>query len=171
MLVGVGADVVGAVLVAIGLIFTISLMVAFGAGIFISCAFWFLFAIIMPRKTAHGREMFRRSRGYELFISKAEKHKQRFFEKKNMFNEILPYAIVFGLTEKFANAFAAMGLDPQSHSWYVGSRPFNAAVFGAHVASFSGSLSSAMATAPGGSGFGGGGFSGGGFGGGGGGSW
>ena len=165
------------VAVGVGLIFlgsrlNFAPLVAAAAGTIPAGVLWMVISLFMPRRTALGRELYRRSRGYELFISKAEKYRQIFFERKNMFSEILPYAIVFGLTEKFARAFKDMGIEPAQPAWYSGSAPFNAALFGASIANFSGSLSSAMASAPGGSGFSsGGGFSGGGFGGGGGGSW
>lgn len=150
-------------------LFTVS---AFSAGLLISGLFLLGFSRVMPRKTAHGREIYRRIRGYELFISTAEKYRQQFFERKNLFNEVLPYAIVFGLTEKFAQAFKSLGLEPPQPTWYVGTGLFNASSFSSNINSFSSSLSSAIAATPKGSGFSsGGGFSGGGFGGGGGGSW
>ncbi|MDP2671423.1 MAG: DUF2207 domain-containing protein [bacterium] len=134
-----------------------------------------LLSPLMSRRTAAGHELYRRSRGFEMFISRAEKYRQQFFEKENLFNELLAYAIVFGCTEKFAKAFAKMGLKATEPSWYSGSGAFNALYFGAAINSFSSSLSSAIAATPaasGGSGFSAsGGFSGGGFGGGGGGSW
>jgi uncharacterized membrane protein len=125
----------------------------------------------MPRRTAYGRELYRRIKGYQLFISTAEKYRQRFFEKKNMFNEVLPYAITFGLTEKFARQMHDIGLQPSTTGWYVGTQPFNTSSFGSNVTAFSSSLSSAMASTPSSSGGFSGGSSGGGFGGGGGGSW
>lgn len=125
----------------------------------------------MPRRTAYGRELYRRVRGYHLFINSAEKYRQRFFEKKNMFNEVLPYAITFGLTEKFAKAMHDIGLQP-STGWYYGTHPFTTASFASNMNDFSNSMSSAMASTPSSSGgFSSGGSSGGGFGGGGGGSW
>jgi len=126
----------------------------------------------MPRRTAYGRELYRRVKGYNLFISTAEKYRQRFFEKKNMFNEVLPYAITFGLTEKFAKQMHDIGLEPSTSGWYVGTNNFNTASFASNINSFSSSMSNAMASTPSSSGgFSGGGSSGGGFGGGGGGSW
>ncbi len=126
----------------------------------------------MPRRTAYGRELYRRIKGYRLFIDKAEQHRQKFFEKKNLFNEVLPYAIVFGLTGKFAQAMKDMGLQPTNPGWYTGTRPFNTAYFGSSMSDFSTSMSSAIASTPSSSGgFSSGGSSGGGFGGGGGGSW
>lgn len=124
----------------------------------------------MPRRTAYGRELYRRARGYHLFINTAEKHRQKFFERKNMFNEVLPYAIAFGLTEKFANQMNEIGVQP-SAGWYSGVHGFHAGSFGSSMNDFSNSMSSAMASAPSSSGGFSGGSSGGGFGGGGGGSW
>ena len=170
LLVAVAVASLATLLIVAGFVSMVSLLVALGAGVAFGSVVLFIVSQMMPRRTADGREMWRRAKGYELFISTAEKYRQRFFENKNMFNEILPYAIVFGLTEKFAQAFKDMGIEPPQPAWYSGTTPFNAAVFGASMSSFSNSMSSAMASAPGGSGFSGGG-SGGGFGGGGGGSW
>jgi uncharacterized membrane protein len=127
----------------------------------------------MSRRTAKGYEMFRRIKGYRLFIENVEKHRQKFFESKNMFNEVLPYTIVFGLTAKFAKALKDMGYKPDTTtmSWYTGAHLINLSSFESSMSSFSQSLGSAMASAPSSSGSGGGGSSGGGFGGGGGGSW
>ncbi len=140
-------------------------------GLIVDSMLFFIMYRYMPRKTAYGRELYRRSKGYYLFINKAEKYRQRYFEKENMFNEVLPYAIVFGLTKKFAKQMEEMGVRPAQTSWYVGSQPFATGVFLGSVTDFSNSLSSAMASAPPSSGGFSGGSSGGGFGGGGGGSW
>lgn len=170
MFFGLGVGIFGGVLLFIGMFLPIILLIPFAVSVGLTGVMLLIFSNFMPRKTAHGREMFRRIKGYELFVSKAEKYRQQFFERKNLFNEVLPYAIVFGATEKFAKAFKDIGIEPRQPSWYTGTRPFNAAVFGVSMASFSNSLGSAMAATPGGSGFSGGG-AGGGFGGGGGGSW
>ena len=126
----------------------------------------------MPRRTAYGRDLYRRIKGYRMFIDKAEKHRQKFFEKKNLFNEVLPYAIVFGLTEKFVDAMKEIGLKTTQPGWYSGTHPFNSHVFASNMSDFSNSMGSAIASTPSSSGgFSGGGSSGGGFSGGGGGSW
>ncbi|MCC2631982.1 MAG: hypothetical protein K0S20_681 [Patescibacteria group bacterium] len=125
----------------------------------------------MPRRTAWGRELYRRAKGYRLFLSSTEKFRQPFLEKEGVFGELLPYAMVFGVTKKLAQAFKGMDIPVSSPGWYVGTGHFNPVLFGASMDSFSRSLGSAMASAPSSSGSGGGGFSGGGFGGGGGGSW
>ncbi|HSX09278.1 MAG TPA: DUF2207 domain-containing protein [Candidatus Saccharimonadales bacterium] len=142
-----------------------------GIGLFFVGIVWLFMARFMPSKTAYGRECLRRSKGYYLFINSAEKYRQQYFEKENMFNEVLPYAIMFGLTKKFAKQMENMGIEPSSTGWYAGSQPFATGVFISNIDAFSNSLSTAMAQAPSSSGGFSGGSSGGGFGGGGGGSW
>lgn len=149
-----------------------SIIIGAGFGIITAgIALIFIGYIGMPQRTALGRETYRRARGYKLFVNGTEKYRQPFFENKNIFMDVLPYAIVFGVTKKLANAFAEMGIEPPQPNWYFGIGAFNLAVFSLSIDSFSQSLSSAMMSSPSGSGSGGGGFSGGGFGGGGGGSW
>ncbi len=130
-----------------------------------------IFSRIMPSRTSYGFELYQRSKGYKEFIEKAQKYPQKFYEDNNLFNEVLPYAIMFGVVEKFANAAKEMGLKPSNNSWYTGSHYFNPVLFSSNITNFSNSFSSTSASRPSSSGSGGGGFSGGGFGGGGGGSW
>lgn len=148
-----------------------SYVVAFGAalagvgivGVFIARA--------MPRRTAYGRELYRQALGYREFVTKVEKYRAPFYERENLLMDTLPYAIVFGVAKKFAQATAGMGLQTKTPAWYHGTAPFNAAIFSSNIASFSKSLSTTMASSPSSSGSGGGGSSGGGGGGGGGGGW
>jgi hypothetical protein len=130
----------------------------------------------MPRRTPKGTGMIRRVMGFRTYIETAEAQEARFQERENIFSKYLPYAIVFGCTEKWARAFAGLdrqGQVPSTAGWYVGAYPFNVGSFTSSIDHFStiaaGTITSAAAT--GSSGFGGGGFSGGGGGGGGGGSW
>jgi uncharacterized membrane protein len=117
--------------------------------------------------------MYRRCLGFRRFMVTAETERQRFAEKANIFDEYLPYAIVFGCVKKWAEAFEGLGLEDQQVDWYAGTRAFVAADFAQTVTDFSSSISNVMASTPGGSGSSGfsGGSSGGGGGGGGGGSW
>ncbi|MBI4097052.1 MAG: DUF2207 domain-containing protein [Candidatus Levybacteria bacterium] len=143
-----------------------------GVGILVSGLLFMILSQFMPRRSGYGREIFRRVRGYRLFLSGAEKYRQQFFEKRNLFNEVLPYVIVFGLTDKFAQAMKEIGLKPPTPTWYYGTSPFNVSSFGNNMSAFSSSIGSAIAATPNkGGGFSSGGSSGGGFGGGGGGSW
>jgi hypothetical protein len=128
----------------------------------------------MPRRTAKGTAMRRRIEGFRIVIDTSEKELARFAEKNNIFSQFLPYAIVFGLTEKWARAFEQLGIQPDTSSWYASSIPFTYASFGYAIDGFSVATAGTIASQPassGSSGFSGGGFSGGGGGGGGGGSW
>lgn len=126
------------------------------------------------RRTARGHATYRRILGFKQFIDESEKERAQFAERQNLFSEYLPYAVVFGATEKWARAFAGIDGQLPQQSWYVGPHPFTVIAFGSAMSSFATTTSGTIASVPassGSSGFGGGGFSGGGFGGGGGGAW
>jgi len=128
----------------------------------------------MPSRTAKGTAIARRVGGFRTVIETAETHMSRWAEEQNVFTRYLPYAIVFGLTEKWAKAFEGLGQMPPDTTWYLSSRPFVFADFGRALDDFSVTTGGTIASTPassGSSGFSGGGFSGGGGGGGGGGSW
>jgi uncharacterized membrane protein YgcG len=127
----------------------------------------------MPARTAKGTAMTRRVNGFRIVIEKAEEHMSRWAEQENVFTRLLPYAVVFGVTDKWAKAFESLGQLPSDTTWYVSSRPFVYAQFADSIDSFAVTTSGTIASTPagsGGSGFSGGG-AGGGGGGGGGGSW
>ena len=126
-----------------------------------------------PRRTARGTGLVRRVRGFRTVIETAETNLARFAERENLFIRYLPYAIVFGLTEKWARAFEALGESPPDTSWYVSQNAFAYGQFSEAMDGFTVTTAGTIASTPsgsGGSGFGGG-SSGGGGGGGGGGSW
>ena len=131
------------------------------------------FSQAMPHRTAEGREMYRRCLGFREYMVVAETDRQRFAEEANIFEEYLPYAIVYNCVDKWSRAFEGLASQPQTSAWYVSSRPFTPIAFSRSLEGFSSSISTAIASTPGGSGGSGfsGGSSGGGGGGGGGGSW
>ena len=126
----------------------------------------------MPRRTAKGTGALRRVLGFREFIESAETRRAEFAEKANLFYEYLPYAVVFGCADKWANAFDDLALE--APDWYRSTTPFTVAMLASSMDGFSTTTSGTLASTPGGSGGsggGGGGSSGGGGGGGGGGSW
>ncbi|MDQ3978456.1 MAG: DUF2207 domain-containing protein [Actinomycetota bacterium] len=130
----------------------------------------------LPRRTAKGWAALRRVSGFRRFIEESEMERARFAERAHLFTEYLPYAVVFGATEKWARAFAGLEdeIAQSTTSWYVSSHAFSMNDFGESMDSFAVTTAGtivATAASSGSSGFGGGGSSGGGFGGGGGGSW
>ena len=127
----------------------------------------------MTQRTAAGRDLLQHTLGFRLYMTTAEKYRQQFAAKAEIFTQLLPYAIVFGCVTMWAKAFE--GIDTSAtNAWYVGTGPFQAALLSSSLQSMNANISSAIAFSPSSgssSGFGGGGFSGGGGGGGGGGSW
>ena len=168
----------GAALTVLAIVFTrwafIPIPIVIGGLLLMVAARW------LPARTAKGYAVLRRTNGFRRFIEESEKERAQFAERKNLFSEYLPYAIVFGATDKWARAFS--GLDdqlPDTASWYVGTTPFSVATFSHSIDGFTVSSAGTLTSSPpstsssstGSSGFSGGGFSGGGGGGGGGGSW
>ncbi len=127
----------------------------------------------MPARAAKGTALLRRVRGFRTVIETAETHMSQWAEKELVFTRFLPFAVVFGATDKWARAFEALGVQPDT-SWYVSPYPFAFAQFADSMEGFAVTTGGTIASTPSGSGssgFSGGGFSGGGGGGGGGGSW
>jgi hypothetical protein len=128
----------------------------------------------MPARSAAGSATLARTLGFKRYMDTAETDRAKFAEKEGLFTAYLPYAVMFGSVDRWMRAFAGLNTEQAVSSFYVGSGPFNAAVFSSSFGSFSSTLASTVVSTPagsGGSGFSGGGSSGGGGGGGGGGSW
>ncbi|MCC2630617.1 MAG: hypothetical protein K0S38_426 [Candidatus Paceibacter sp.] len=135
-----------------------------------------LFGLLMPKVTELGAIARERIKGLKMYIETAEKDRINFHNapEKNpeLFEKLLPYAMVLELEKEWAKQFEGILMTPPS--WYndPSGRAFNAVILTNSLSSFSSSATTNLSSAPGGhSGSGGGGFSGGGGGGGGGGSW
>ncbi len=145
-----------------------------GLPVIVAGALLTLLSGAMPRRTALGREMMRRTLGFAKYMKTAETQQQAFAERANIFTAYLPYAIAFKCVDQWARAF--QDIDMQSGDRRAGTAApstFNPAGFSSNLRHFSSSVSRSITSTPGGSGGSGfsGGSSGGGGGGGGGGSW
>jgi uncharacterized membrane protein YgcG len=134
------------------------------------------FGQAMPRRTARGRQAYEEILGFKEFLLRVDRDRlaRSGGRTGERFERVLPYAIVLGAADEWANAFADVYTKPPD--WYSGSRgSFDSRAFVSNVGHSLRTISTAMASRPnsGGSGKSGfrGGASGGGFGGGGGGSW
>lgn len=133
-----------------------------------------LFAPFMPARTRLGAQANMRLKGFEEFLSRAEKDRLERMKDKNLFEKYLPYAIALDVSDRWAAAFEE--IYQEAPDWYIsrgGSIKFHPSSFNRSLGTALSSMGSAMYAAPRSSGgsSSGGGFSGGGFGGGGGGSW
>ena len=173
---GVGFVIIGlAVFLGFFLKFSLGWSIAIGVcGVILALA-----ARTMPRKTKKGKNALLGARGFEEYLSRAEKDEIVAQERQNYFEKFLPYAMAFGIATQWAKAFE--GIQTKPPEWFEGyDGSFTPYLFAHHLSMASSSWGSTMASQPrssggssfggGGSGFGGG-FSGGGGGGGGGGGW
>ncbi len=137
-----------------------------------------IFGWFMPKRTAEGIKLYTDILGFKWFLSVTEKDRMDFHNAPErtpkQFQELLPYAIVFGVENKWAAQFASMNIPPPD--WATGNvSSMNTVMLASslnslHSAASSSAFSPPSSAGSGGSGFSGGG-SGGGGGGGGGGSW
>ncbi|MEM7009230.1 MAG: DUF2207 domain-containing protein, partial [Thermodesulfobacteriota bacterium] len=148
----------------------------FGLSLGLSGLITLIFSRYMPRKTKKGSHMNEELLGFREFIDRAEKDRIERLANNDptLFDRVLPYALVFGLEDKWADAFKDMYKEPPN--WYHSSsygNTFSPNIFVSDIGRSLGVMNSTLSSRPrksGSSGFSGG-SSGGGFGGGGGGSW
>ena len=153
-------------------------------GFIISGALCYLSMKAMPAKTATGSRKLRDCEGFARFVKLVEKPRLQMMHKENpeIFGRLLPYAVVLGVADQWAEGFEGLLTEPPS--WYFPygygtGYVFSSRMFMHDMGSSLNTMSSTFTSAPtssssgAGGGFSGisGGFSGGGFGGGGVGSW
>ena len=128
----------------------------------------FFFAQIMPARTVEGARAREAALGFKEFLSRVEEDRyKRMITSPELFEKYLPYAMAFGVEDRWANAFKDIYTEPPQ--WYSGGTgPFNASSFSHSISTMSQAAASSMSSSPSSSGSGGGGSSGGGSGGGGG---
>lgn len=75
-----------------------------------------LFEKIMPKKNIKGQELYKNLIGFKNFLEKVEKPKiQKILSKKpDYLNEILPYAIAFGMVDKLVDKFEGLFSKPNN---------------------------------------------------------
>jgi uncharacterized membrane protein len=145
------------------------------ASILLSGIILIIFAVIMPKRTQAGADLLFKIKGFELYMKQAENYRQQFYEKENIFDKFLPYAIVFGIAELWAKKMQQIyGEDFYKNYhpyWFIGTGTFDsfsADSLTSQINSITTAISSTVASSSGSGGAGG---AGGGGGGGGGGGW
>jgi uncharacterized membrane protein len=135
------------------------------------------FSRVMPRRTRKGRRALLEIRGFEEFVRRVDADRLARIGGRSVetFEKVLPFAVVLGAADAWAEAFADIYAQPPR--WFRsagGAGDFQPRAFVNRVGQSLGTIGQTLASRPrgsGASGLGGGGFSGGGMGGGGGGSW
>lgn len=143
----------------------------------IICIISFVFSFFIRKRTDEAVDILGKINGFKNFLETAEKDKLEALvdDDPAYFYNILPYAYVLGVSDKWMKKFESIAVEPPQ--WYYGYYPYNYIMFSHFMRDTINSASNAMVSMPVQSGSGGsfssggGGFSGGGTGGGGGGSW
>ncbi|MGV8967219.1 MAG: DUF2207 domain-containing protein [Cellulomonas sp.] len=76
-----------------------------------------------PARTATGTAVLAQTLGFRQYLATAEADQLKFEEGEDLFSRYLPYAIVFGLAERWAGVFArlaAQGRAIAEPTWYYG---------------------------------------------------
>ncbi len=165
-------------------------VVGINTGILIASAIFLISWLIIyavknnPRFNKKGNELYHQILGFKMYLETAERYRLQNLTPET-FEKFLPYAMIFGIEKKWAEAFEKLGIAVHQPKWYSGhaglasgssfsgaqgsvASSFSASAFSA---SFASSFSSAMSSSgAGGGASGGGGSAGGGAGGGGGGA-
>jgi hypothetical protein len=150
--------------------------VVLGLGLIVAGLIFRILGKRMAAKTAAGSAVYAQSLGFRTYLETAEADQIRFEEASAIFSRYLPYAIVFGVADRWAGTFqkvaeaaAAAGSPIVMPTWYI----YSGAMFpdftsiadgaGSFASSAGGTFAAtASSGSSGGSAFGGGGFSGGG---------
>ncbi|HWL39793.1 MAG TPA: DUF2207 domain-containing protein [Gemmatimonadaceae bacterium] len=142
--------------------------VAVAAAAAVSAVVLLVFALIMPARTIAGARAREATLGFEEFLGRVESDRyDRMITSPEMFERFLPYAMAFGIEDRWARAFEQIYREPPK--WYTSNRGhFNVADLASSMSRMSSAAASSMSSSPSSSGSGGGGSSGGGSGGGGG---
>ena len=170
---------VGLVIAGAGLAFLASLF-GYGLvplGIAIAGVVLMIFSGTIPARTPAGSAVYAEAKGFELYLTTAEANQIKFEEGIDVFSRYLPYAIVFGVADRWAKIFETLAAEGRYYgdtSWYGGYYGYGMGYgFASSLDSLTSSMESAMqassqaaSAASSGSGFGGGGGAGGGGGGG-----
>ncbi|MDH4147575.1 MAG: DUF2207 domain-containing protein, partial [Acidimicrobiia bacterium] len=103
---------------------------------------------VMPARTGTGRQVLEQAVGYERFLDVADADQLQYQEQQMQFVAGLPYAMVFGLTRKWASVMKVLqerGLDV-APTWYVPmyAGHFDAGRFGDSMSDFSRSAAAAL---------------------------
>lgn len=180
--------VIGTVLIALGILIAAGLTAyqlkseILALLIIASTIVTYAFVLLMKSRTKQSAQLQGKILGFKDFIEAAELEKLKMLVEENpeYFYDIMPYAYVMGLSDKWAKNFENIPTNPPS--WYHGgnsSMVFSTLWYSHMITNCSRNFSSGIMNVTSvdtgggsiGGGFGGGGFSGGGFGGGGGGAW
>jgi uncharacterized membrane protein YgcG len=100
----------------------------------------------LPRKSDLGDEIMWHLEGMKEFIKVAERDRLKFYEKEKMFEEVLPYAMVFNMIEQWEKAFEE--IYKGRFDWYESKQPLKLPEFGDVLRKFAVSTAAVAVSRP-----------------------
>ncbi|MEE6296295.1 DUF2207 domain-containing protein [Georgenia wangjunii] len=171
---------IGGIILGVGAVAAVVLVIAglgvLGIPLLVLGALVLGLSAVAPARTAPGTAVLAQALGFKRYLETAEANQIRFEEGEDVFSRYLPYAVAFGVADRWASIFAdlaAQGRPVPEPTWYVGTGALwaSSTTFGSSVGAFATSATTAATPGSGGASGSSGGFAGGGVGGGGGGGW
>ncbi|NLE98874.1 MAG: DUF2207 domain-containing protein [Propionibacterium sp.] len=101
------------------------------------------------QRTPQGSAMLAQARGFELYLRTAEADQIKFEEGIDVFSRYLPYAMIFGVADRWAKIFSqleAAGQYRTDTSWWLADMYVTPFYFSTMMSSFSSSFTGAMST-------------------------
>jgi len=137
--------------------FSLTAVVSLGLSLMIV----FIFSSVMPRRTLKGAEILWKIKGFKMFMEIVDKDRAKFYEKENIFEELLPYAIVFGITDiwiqRIKKIYGEEYFVKYAPCWYVGAgTSFDVKSFSSNINALSSAIAASISSGRGIGGVGGG---------------
>ncbi|WP_233557828.1 DUF2207 domain-containing protein [Tessaracoccus antarcticus] len=101
-------------------------------------------------RTALGSAVLAETKGFELYLRTAEADQIKFEEGVDVFSRYLPYAMIFGVADRWAKVFADLGAAGRYEadlSWYYGANLYNSYIFATMLGNLTHGFNNAMAEA------------------------
>lgn len=109
----------------------------------------------MSSRTAKGSAVLAQTLGFKQYLATAEAGQIRFEEAEGIFSRYLPYAMVFGLADRWAEVFdevarsaAAAGQQLEMPVWYLGASVTDFSTIAGSMENFGRSASSTLSSSP-----------------------
>ena len=114
----------------------------------VSAIIVFVFGVLMPARTVSGARAREATLGFKEFLERVESERYRkMITSPELFERYLPFAMAFGVADKWAKAFENIYREPPT--WYVGGTGhFNAINFASSIDSMSSAAASSMSSSP-----------------------
>lgn len=116
----------------------------FGIGLIIDSILFISLYRYIPIRTPRGTHLYWRSLGFKQFIQEPERYKQGVMKNEEIFTKMVPYAMIFGSTEKFGKKMGELAPYQNTRDWFTGISSETTADFAWRLSNFSDMMSTTI---------------------------